>query len=264
MLILLLLLVVAFIPTSTRNWTVAVVQSFDRGSYPDRTDPDYPDAWYGLNFAMPVRCFWVSPFNGHGEQDYYMRSGINPDAPFTYIILVGSYIWKICSMFRHDAGVSIEPKGESGPGKVQHQVKAPWIKRFALTWLMKRAKKTAQRGSSQIATSSGRHHRNLPSRRSIGNKLLLRLTLVTYAGTLAIFDFLASFLASIWVLSILLIWGTLEITSIRHKSQALPRVHDEENKWSFGQILPMLLLIAPLTTTLNFALRKLTNPLLLY
>ncbi|KAL9056655.1 MAG: hypothetical protein Q9162_002826 [Coniocarpon cinnabarinum] len=256
MMVLLLLLVVAFVPTSSMNWVSAILQDFNRDKYPENDDPVWRDAWYGLNFAMPVRCFWIPPFNGSGQQAEYMSDQINPDAPFTYVILLVSYAWKVLGLVRQErrqkSRMSKEPGDEASVTSVIPR--KPWFKRVVLMWLLRRAKRTARQAPRKDYSTQG--FSLSYCLKKLWNIFMLRFTFITYAGFLVLYDFLTSFLASIWVLLLLLVWGTLEIAVVRHKSKTLPDVHDEENEWGFGQVLPILLLAAPVVAAVNHFFRN--------
>ena len=257
MLVLLVMLLVAFIPTSsivrthistippiqntiadrlTQNWVVAVIHAYDRQDYPS----GYDGHVYGRNFAMPLHCFWISPFDGTGDQAR-TRPGwtrINPDAPFTYLILLFSYAWKISSLLR-ERPRSTEERDHvmktNTFASAQHAVDIPWFKHKVSAWLLQRAKVIAQEASEAEPRRS--LSQAVRSRtRLLANSFRLRSTLMTYAATLAIYDFASSFIVSIWALTGLLIWGTLEIADVRNRSKTAPDVHKDESRWGFGQV----------------------------
>lgn len=254
MLILLVLLMVAFVPTSSRNWIFAVTQAFDRNNYPTMTHSGLmtDDHWYFLNFAMPVKCFWHSPFNGRDvPEDSLLSDSINYDAPFTYLLLIVSYVWKVTSLLKAPHHYV---SGKGTTSQKGRRLQQAWFKRRVLGWLLYRTKRHAH----QVHTAR-LERRKLGGRLSqgpklVGSELAFRLALITYAGGLAAYDFLASFMASMWILTLLFIWGTLEIVNVRNK--ALGEVHEEEKRWGFGQVLPVVLLAAPLIATANHFIRK--------
>ena len=57
------------------------------------------------------------------------------------------------------------------------------------------------------------------------------------------YDFFDSFLASLWALFLYYVWGSLELFAVRNSVPEQTR--QQENRWSFGQVLPMMLLILP-------------------
>ncbi|OTA92384.1 hypothetical protein M434DRAFT_387396 [Hypoxylon sp. CO27-5] len=67
-------------------------------------------------------------------------------------------------------------------------------------------------------------------------------------------DCFASMLAELYWLVVAMIWGTRGIANIRRNLETRNRLSDvlnEENQWTFGQILPVLLLVAPLFATVS-------------
>lgn len=245
MLILLVMLMAAFVPTSSLNWVAAVTQRFDRTDYDTR-------GWYALNLAMPVHCFWQSPFNGKGAQNNPdLFSGINPDAPFTYLLLIVSYSWKVSSLIRNRPRHS---NNGVGPNDTAIALERTWFKRKVLRWLLRRVKIHAQGLRDMERHNSAPNRKMLRTMRITGAEIAFRLSLITYTCSLAAYDFITSFLASIWVLILLLVWGTLEIVNVR--SMADKGVHNEEDKWGFGQILSMVLLAAPLIAMINHFMRE--------
>lgn len=248
MLILLVMLMVAFVPTSTQNWVLAVTRQFDREHYPSNVGND----WYALNYAMPVTCFWHKPYNSAGPKIAWLKSTINPDAPFTYIALLFTYIWKMSSLLRKRF---INQEGLKKRYDDTDLTRRPWFKDMPLAILSRQAKNTAFRIDEFRRAGMGSHlHNKSPTRLQFWwLSFWFRVILITYATSLALFDFLSSFIASLWALGLLLIWGSLEVANVRNK--ALPNVHALENSWEFGQILPMLLLVGPVIAVMNHFLR---------
>ena len=236
MLILLVMLMVAFVPTSTSNWVSAVTLQFDQTNYPEHGN----NHWFALNHAMPSKCFWHHPFNGAQEQPWSFQSQINPDAPFAYMALLGTYIWKLASLFRRRFSNNDYKHRHELPGDHMR----PWYKDRPLRFLAKQAKRFAFKIDKLRREHQRTQHRPTTQLRFYTYSFVFRLNMITYSTTLAFFDFLTSFAASIWALGILLIWGNITVANVRNK--ALPRVHERENSWEFGQILPMTLLAGPI------------------
>ena len=245
MLILLALLIAAFVPTSSLNWVAAVTQPFERSAYDTR-------GWYALNVAMPVKCFWQSPFDGRDVGDNTdLFTSMNTDAPFTYLLLILPYGWKVSSLVRN------RPR-DSTRAKLPHDdAEHSWFKRKILRWLLCRIKVHAQQIRGVKGGTPANSNTIIKVGKMSGAEIAFRLALITYTACLAAYDFLASFLASIWVLTLLLIWGTLELVNVRNTADS--NVHREENKWGFGQVLPMVLLAAPLVAMVNHFMRKLKS-----
>ncbi|KAI9726498.1 MAG: hypothetical protein M1828_001320 [Chrysothrix sp. TS-e1954] len=244
MLLLLCLLLVAFIPTSTWNWILAVTRVYDRNNYP--TGPDIGPHWYALNYAMPAHCFWHHPYDTHGKQPLGFADRINPDAPFAYLALMITYIWRIAILVRNKPKSRHDP--EDNPekhltpfGKAYRKDMEYALQMILLKFYAHRAKGVAVRIQERL--NNGTQTREF-SLKSTWYNTRFRFYCILYATTLAIFDFFHSFVASLWILLLLLFWGTFEIANMRNK--ALPQVHSALNQWQFGQILPMILLAIPL------------------
>ena len=90
-------------------------------------------------------------------------------------------------------------------------------------------------------------HRVVPSRIQ---RLPYHLYLFTYAVTLACLELYSSFLAPLlWVL-LSLVWGSLQLL-IPRRMLADEGIVVEENKFEFGQIMPLMLLALPLVGALE-------------
>ncbi|KAI5238508.1 hypothetical protein E4T42_08957 [Aureobasidium subglaciale] len=74
MMILLILLLIALVPTTSNHWAIWKTE---------KGDVTKTTGW-----AVPARCYF------HHE----MSGGVNADAPLSYILLISSYIWKLGSM----------------------------------------------------------------------------------------------------------------------------------------------------------------------
>ena len=248
MMTLLGMLMVALVPTSTWNWIEATKLMFDQKNYP--TDSGIGQGWFATNLAMPSHCFWRKPFNGHGDVGPYLFTSINPDAPFTYMALLVTYIWKMYALltkrFVNPADNTKHRKDQEG-----FRSRPPWVKNRVLRWLAMCAKRRSYKVHPLRKKEDRR--RWMDTAKFAWESFCFRVTLTTYATTLAAFDFLASFLASLWALLLLLLWGTLEVVNVRDK--VLTSVHDQEKEWKFGQILPVALLAVPATAVVNHFLK---------
>ncbi|KKY16131.1 putative udp-glucosyl transferase family protein [Diplodia seriata] len=71
----------------------------------------------------------------------------------------------------------------------------------------------------------------------------------TYAMSVAVLDFAASFFASLTMLTISLAWGTLNLLMPRQAFAEF--IGPDENTWNFGQVLPMLLLLLPVVSVVE-------------
>lgn len=200
MLVLLVLLLVALVPTASNLWAI--------WWGPDQKSHDVTTSW-----AIPAKCFF---FKTWGE-------GVNPDAPLSYLILIISYIWKIGALFKSSRNVF--HRRIRGPGEY-------FLERILHTEALKASKRRAKR--------------------SLSWKYYAAMTV--YIISMAIFEFAASFAASLWLSYLGLVYGTIQIVIPRHQNAWWNKKEDE---WSFGQIVPLVLLIQPLGAILeNYGGRK--------
>lgn len=145
-------------------------------------------------------------------------NGVNPDAPLGFILLLVSYIWKIGGLFKTSRGF-------------HHR----WIRGVPEYYLEKMISREAVRSAA----------------RSKGKQTIwrYRFFMGIYVVVIAFFEFGASFAASLWLSFVGLVFGTMQIEIPR--SQNLVWSRSVENKWSFGQIVPLVLLIQPLGAVLE-------------
>lgn len=72
-----------------------------------------------------------------------------------------------------------------------------------------------------------------------------RIVLAVWVPYFALFETLASFSSALWISVLGLIFGTLQIAIPREQNQ--PLLGPNENTWGFGQLVPLILLIQPLS-----------------
>jgi hypothetical protein len=137
---------------------------------------------------------------------------INNDAPLGYAILVVSYVWKVSELFM-------------SPQRLYHLVVRLPVRILLEKPLCAIARKYARR----------RQRRHL-----IAFRLYLMLCLPPYA----VLETLVSFSAAVWLSILGLVFGTLQIVIPRN--QNLASTAELEEKWGFGQLVPLILLIQPL------------------
>ncbi|KAG9751719.1 hypothetical protein KCU73_g6271, partial [Aureobasidium melanogenum] len=201
MLVLLVLLLVALVPTASNLWAL--------WWGPDQETHDVRTSW-----AIPARCFF---FNTWGQ-------GVNPDAPLAYLILITSYIWKIGALFKSSRNI------------FHRRVRGPT--EYLLELIL----------HNEALKASGRRAK----RYSLSWKYYAAMTV--YLISLAIFEFAASFAASLWLSYLGLVYGTIQIVIPRQQNAWW---NNKENEWTFGQIVPLVLLIQPLGAILeNYKGRK--------
>lgn len=82
MLVLLVMLLVALVPTVSNDWSVVSI-------YFDQTTGEPIHGRGKSVFGVPARCFW-----GHIYGD-----GVNPDAILSFVVLFISYCWKMLGVF---------------------------------------------------------------------------------------------------------------------------------------------------------------------
>jgi len=138
--------------------------------------------------------------------------GINNDAPLGYAILVVSYVWKVGELF-------------VSPQRLYHLVV-----RLPVRTLMERP----------LCAIARRYAR----RRQRRYLLVFRLYLMLCLPFFAVLETLISFSAALWLSILGLVFGTLQIVIPRN--QNLAATADLEEKWGFGQLVPLILLIQPL------------------
>ncbi|KAI5236386.1 hypothetical protein E4T43_08680 [Aureobasidium subglaciale] len=200
MLILFVLLLVALVPTSSNLWATWYLH--------DDTKDDDRTYW-----AIPAKCFY---FHTWGE-------GINPDAPLSYLILIGSYIWKIGALFKTSRNI------------FHRRIRGPY-EYFLERILHAEALKVSKRREKQKSLTWKYH-----------------VVMVVYVVLLALFEFGASFAASLWLSYVGLVYGTIQIIIPRQQNFWW---NHQENKWTFGQIVPLVLLTQPVGAVLeNFKVR---------
>ncbi|EKG22598.1 hypothetical protein MPH_00066 [Macrophomina phaseolina MS6] len=202
MLVLLVLLVLALVPTSSINFSKAA------------TNVPYAHAWYVQNPSFtpadPAVCFWNRRY----------MDGISTDSVLSYILLGCNYLWKVTSLFTNTHKAARKTLRER-PARV-----FPRLIRKAALW----------RGS---------RHRAVYLITAWPYSLLVGL----YVLYVAVFDFFESFAASMAILFVSLVWGTLNL--IIPRAFLRPYMEGDEDHWNFGQYLPLLLLLLPVMSVVE-------------
>ncbi|KAI9653364.1 MAG: hypothetical protein M1831_006069 [Alyxoria varia] len=165
--------------------------------------------------GVMARCYW---------QDDFIH-GINIDAPFSYAIIIFAYIWKVWSLW--DSQFT--------------------TRRWYRDWLFDSLGKRIVNQARKIDPDQFDHCMRNP--RVLGYRILMAL----YLGFFAIYDFCESFLASLWAILLLYLWGALVLFAARNSVP--PAVRDDENYWNFGQVLPMMLLMLPMVAVFEHFFR---------
>ena len=101
----------------------------------------------------------------------------------------------------------------------------------------------------------------------LGKNLFTRLisvpALAFFLSIRVLLDLATSTLAEVYWLGLVLIWGTFRLIGARNFNGMPPGVIEDENQWTFGQLLPVLLLLSPIFNTFGLFLsktQKVTNP----
>jgi len=130
---------------------------------------------------------------------------IDPDTIFSFVILGVMYIWKVTLLYEG---------GEQFLGK--------WLRAKPQYFMEKSVVKAAQQHTNPFAYN---------------------IRVACYIYFVALSDFFESFIASLWVLAISIVWGTLR--AVTPRGQVPAQVHEQEDKITFGQVLPIFLLFLP-------------------
>ena len=195
------MLLVTLVPTTGYNWLAIITRSRRRGHTYDGTFHETALSSAGI----PARCLWQRQYSG----------GLIPDAAWSFIILIFSYLWKGLLLF--------------------------WPShRFLKLSCREKMQGPLQRRLDRIAATLAQDRRK-PRRWPV---LQYKLTLCLYLAAWALFELAQSFVMSLWICGAGLVWGSFQILEPRRTipSQTL----DTENSWSFGQVLPVLLLLVPI------------------
>ena len=198
------MLLVALVPTTAYNWLAIITRSEGNGRNYDILHET------ALSSAgVPAGCFWQREYSG----------GLTPDAAWSFIILILSYLWKALLLFR--------------PTQRFHKVSC-----------RERIQEPLRRVLDRLA---GRLEAN-PRKNRTWLLFQFKLVFSLYLAGWAVFEFCQSFIISLWICGAGLVWGSFQILEPRRTipSQSL----NNENSWSFGQVLPILLLAVPV---LSFA-----------
>jgi len=160
---------------------------------------------------------WGVPASCFWSKTY--ADGVNNDAPIGYVLLVISYVWKIGDVF--------------GSGR-----------KFYASRIRRPLESAVE---SLLTLPARRYHRTQQTR----YLWCFRLLLILCIPFIAVLEFLASFSASLWLSALGLLFGTVQIIVPRNQTYA--QTHAQEERWGFGQLVPLVLLIQPIGTILEQA-----------
>ncbi|KAL0262002.1 hypothetical protein SLS55_003437 [Diplodia seriata] len=160
--------------------------------------------------ADPIFCFWLPEYSAEGP---------TTDALVSLIMLTCSYAWKT-------TGVFFRPQQRALLRCETLRTRLPRLLRRAAMWRQRKGRFVRIMTAWPYATIVG-----------------------TYAMSVAVLDFAASFFASLTMLTISLAWGTLNLLMPRQAFAEF--IGPDENTWNFGQVLPMLLLLLPVVSVVE-------------
>lgn len=172
---------------------------------------------FGGFSGIPVRCFWDVGLTA-GDPTYPYP---NPDAIISYTMLLTGYIWKVGQILdgRHN-----------------------FLKRHILLRLVTTLEHAVKRYSAVMPA------------RITKNWILLKLTIYCYVLLIATLDIFESFAMTLIFLCITLCWGTGKIYFLRSITPL--DIKKAESGFSFGQILPLFLLLQPLSSMIEHLVAK--------
>ena len=175
---------------------------------------------FGGFSGIPVRCFWDVGLTV--EHSTYRNP--SPDAIISYTMLLTGYIWKVGQVLdsRHN-----------------------FLKRHILLRLITALEHAAKRYTAVMPA------------RLTKNWILLKLTIYCYVLLIATLDIFESFTITLIFLCITLCWGTGKIYRLRSITPL--DVKKAESGFSFGQILPLFLLLQPLSSLIELLFVKTIN-----
>jgi len=197
--ILLVLLLIALVPTSRWAFQAALIQS------------------YGMPRCrlsqLPATCFWQRTAVIDTIQGYWIVPLVTRDSLLSYLYLVLVFLWKISAIFRPT-----------------RDFVTLWCRERPITYL-----------EIKLQTLSSRAHVIRPTttvqRRS---KWLFHTLMAFYFPVYALTELSVSFAGSLLLICTGLSWGTIQVLKYR---EGLPAdIRRSDNRWGFGQILPLLLL----------------------
>nr|B1A0U6.1 RecName: Full=Elsinochromes biosynthesis cluster protein HP2; Flags: Precursor [Elsinoe fawcettii]ABZ82010.1 hypothetical protein EfHP2 [Elsinoe fawcettii] len=201
-----------------------------------------PEAWSGSGSIrlwtdaqeIPVRCFWKLVYDPRihpetaaiqqGDSIMYMYSGtrfLDYRTVLSALLLTFVFFWRMLSMFDRSRN-RFQRACVSIPSALLEVCRQKAIKKTA----------------------------TLPF---YGQALYFGI-MCLYTAHIVLWDFLNSFAGTLWLITLNLANGTAQIINLRkerHRNR-----HDEESSWTFGQIVPIVLLVSPLVAAFEDLLSK--------
>lgn len=175
--------------------------------------------------GLPIRCFWNGELNALYDHSFYASwysdppLGLNLDAVISYLTLCVGYVWKLCQLV-----------------PASHQFMRKWCFAKPTLALENALKKSPPQGSHNVVA---------------------RLRVFCYVLLVLAVQPIESFMATLLLLCGTLAWGTMQLVLARTHSTS--QVRAAEFRLSFGQVLPLLLLLQPVITMLEYLNSKCTG-----
>lgn len=158
--------------------------------------------------AVPVKCLWDQrPWDHHYERNH--RSSLDPDWVYSTVTLLGAYFWKLSQLFTSSRGCL---RG----------------------WAIARPQAATERLMRRMLMSSRSRQLVWPAYEAVK---------WCYAVLVVCTESAESFIASIIYLCYSVLWGVANI--FRHRAKAPEVVKVGETGVTFGQLVPLFLLILP-------------------
>ncbi|KAL8791168.1 MAG: hypothetical protein Q9195_006007 [Heterodermia aff. obscurata] len=194
------MLLIALVPTASYNWVALITRNQQHGhAYTILHKSALSSA------GVPARCFWQRQYFGHPT----------PDAAWSFIILIFSYLWKAMLLFESSH-------------------------RFLKRTCQERMRRSLRIYLDRISSELKDH----PLEPSLWLTLKYKVALCLYVAVWALFELAQSFVVSLCICGGGLVWGSLQILVPRH---FLPsEILLTESTWTFGQVLPTTLLAVPI------------------
>ena len=194
------MLLVALVPTASYNWVALITRNQQHGhAYTIFHKSVISSA------GIPARCFWQRQYFGN----------LTPDATWSFIILIFSYLWKGMLLFESSH-------------------------RFLKRTCQERMRGSLRNSLDRISLEL----RNNPLEPRLWLTLKYKAALCLYVAVWALFELAQSFVVSLWICGGGLVWGSLQILVPRHFLP--PETLLTESTWTFGQVLPITLLATPI------------------
>lgn len=170
------------------------------------------------NYKLPANCFW----EGKRIKLSFWPDRLSVDAILSYIALFLGYIWKIAQIVDGN-----------------HQ----WLRRHLIVPPVMAVERSVKRLTDARPTMWTRKW------------IALKLVLYAYVLLTLLIEIFKSFMTTLLFLLVTLTWGTVQLIQTR-ATKASTILHAESSLLSFGQLLPLLLLLQPLANIIEHFAKK--------